>query len=251
MITGVGEKAYSQLTEKGPYANIKAFVDIFCNKLEEGERSAVHSGIVYKLIGAGVLDSLFDRNDLLTIEKFEIFERLKAEVKKKKQKPIKPEFIGMSDLGDYLVKKELMPIYSEDLRLIMLPHRKGFPGSHGEWLVGRAGAEWKVLDGDQMTNFMTSDTVNGERCCIGYVIDENIISYKNKTRQATKMQVDVGGTFFETVFWPDFNDESGVAPSGFKGLPVMMRFYNKYGKCSLKAVIPLIKKEQLETYNVL
>jgi DNA polymerase III alpha subunit len=251
MITGVGEKAYSQLTERGPYRDIKHFVDIFCGKQKEGERSAVHSGIVYKLIGAGVLDSLFERSDLATVEKFEIFERLKAEVKEKKQKPIKEEFIGMSDLGEYLIKKELIPIYSEDLRVIMLPHRKGFPGYHGEWLVGKAGAEYKIVDGDQITNFMTSDTANGERCCIGYVIDESIISYKNKTRQATKMQVDVGGTFFETVLWPDFNEESGAAPSGFKGLPVMMRFFNKYGKCTLKAVMPLIKKEQLEKYNVL
>ena len=252
IVRGVGPKAYEQLTANAPYEDFNQFVHTFFRKRSKDEvRSAVNSGVVYKLIAAGVLDSLFEGMDLAALEKFELFEKVKAKVKEQKQEPIKEEFIGMTGLGEYLVKKELIPIISEDLRPFMLPARNGAPHQHGYWYLKSFPP---VVSGDQITFLMdkaqVQGGVNGSFSCIGYVIDESIITYKDGKKQATKMHVDVGGEFFETILWPKWNQED-VSPSGFKKLPVLLTYKGKGDRFGLESVVPLLKKDQLGKYNVI
>jgi hypothetical protein len=155
----------------------------------------------------------------------------------------------MTRLGEYLVKKELIPIYSEDLRPIILPPRGGYPALHGDWFINNS--DIKIMSGLHITNFINSDMTSGRASCLAYVIDESIISYKNKTRQATKMQVDVDGVFFETILWPDWESETGVANSGFKKTPVVLIYEKRNNRCNLKNAVRLIDSGTEEIYNVL
>ena len=252
IILGVGPQAYSQLTSNAPYATFNDFVYTFFRKRKKEEgRSAVNIGIVYKLISAGVLDSFFeDIPGITVVEKFEQFEKLKAEVRNEKQTPIKEEFIGMTALGEYLIKKELIPVISEDLRPLTLPARGGSPHRHGYWDLKSFPP---IISGSQISYFIDQadlGTAQGEFSSLGYVIDEKIITYQGGNKQATKLYVDCGGEFFETILWPGWN-KGNIAVSGFKKLPVILTYKGTGTRVSLESVTPLIKKDQLKTYNML
>jgi len=251
MINGIGPAAYKQLTDNSPYSDLRHFLECHSTQRTSGEgRSSVHSGIIRKLIAAGVMDSFFEK-DLMPHQKISEFEYLYAEIRKEKPKPVPEEYAYMKPLGMYLLKKELIKVYSEDLRPIMMPPRGGAPSSINptDWEIGG----FVVTSAEMIFRYKEASAKKvGEECevaCLGYVLEEKLISYKNKTKQATKMTVDVGGTFFEDVLWPARGTET--SPSGFKGFPVMMiyRFTNNWA--SLIKVVPLLHKDQLSNYNVL
>ena len=136
-ILGVGEKAHLELVQGRPYKNIQDF----CQKiaavkksriLKTGDRwkmgtSALNSGVVKKLIIAGVMDSLFPRG-LDLIGKIEAYHEAIADATQAlniemaaltatKAKKVKPEkasqkIINLSALNRYQVHKDLMPIGS-------------------------------------------------------------------------------------------------------------------------------------------
>jgi hypothetical protein len=251
ILTGVGEKAYENLIQHKPYKNLEHFVRChFPTKEEEdqkklnkkagvaatgGKKSAVNVGIARKLISAGVLDSLFPEGSIIE-EKLRDFETVKAAVKGKKPEAVPEEYIGVSSLGKYLLRKQLIQIHSEDLRPILLSNRGGkersikaadrkgwftqdhYPvldGNQIEWIKNSVanGADNYVL-AQRLDYLLPEDTmlpkpsIIGESsrifCGIAYVISEKALAYKQKTRQATKLVLDINGFFTEEVLWPSY-----------------------------------------------
>jgi hypothetical protein len=296
---GVGEKAYESLMKNKPYQSLEHFIsshfptkeEELAKKLAKKEssdsekgvrKSAVTAAIARKLIAGGVLDSLFEPNFLIE-EKLYLFEQLRGQIRGKKPEKVPDEYVGVSTLGKYLLRKQLIQIHSDDLREIMLPMRGG------QKLSCRLGGEYKswfsqdgvaVLDGNQIQwfrkNFETGIPVDrligyfdsllqtpqanhvavpsqvgpNDRCfqAVGYVISEKAFPYKNKTKQANRMVLDFNGYFTEEMLWPD--QEQDIAEMGFKGKPVLAIFgLNKKG-VYIKKIFPLLTDEALEKYNM-
>lgn len=298
ILTGVGEKAYESLMKNKPYTSLEHFIRChFPTKEEENNKklakkegietekgirkSAVTAAIARKLIAGGVLDSLFEQN-LLIEEKLFQFEQIRGQVRGKKPEKVPDEFVGVSTLGKYLLRKELIQIHSDDLRELMLPSRGG---KKMPCKIGNGYESWfsqdgiVVLDGNQIQFFrkyfdlgvpvenlverfdsllqnnqinqaLPSQTGYNDRAfkAVGYVVGEKAFPYKNKTKQANRMVIDFNGYFTEEMLWPD--QEQDQAPLGFKGLPVLALFgLNKKG-VYLKRVIPLLTEAELEKYNM-
>lgn len=296
---GVGEKAYESLMKNKPYKSLEHFISSHfptkeeedqkkLNKkegldLEKGSRkSAVTAAIARKLIAGGVLDSLFEPGMLIE-EKLYQFEQLRGQIKGKKPEKVPDEYIGISTLGKYLLRKQLIQIHSDDLREIMLPVRGGqklscrlgdgyeswfsqggvivLDGNQIQWFrkIYDAGADvdkvvsyFDSLLQKQQSNQMSVPSQIGHRDrifqAIGYVISEKAFPYKNKSKQANKMVLDFNGYFTEEMLWPDQDEDQ--ADLGFKGKPVLALFgLNKKG-VYLKKVIPLLTEESLEKYNM-
>jgi len=247
-LKGIGSKTYQQLIDRAPYKDMASFVEAHFNKGSK-TRSSVHTGIAHKLIAAGVLDSLFTDKNIKVEEKLTLFEQEKSKIRKEKLSPVPEQYINTTPLGDYLMKKVLIPIYSEDLRPIMLPPRDGTLLSNGAWKVN----DYVVVNGKQIQN-VRAKTIHsaasyGEITCIAYVIDEKIINYKNKTKQATKIFVDSGGEFFEDVLWPSWGEN--VSASGFKNVPVLLVYKMTPDRLQLTNIVPLLQKEEFGKYNTL
>jgi DNA-directed DNA polymerase III PolC len=339
ILTGVGEKAYEDLIRHRPYTSLEHFVS--CHfvtkdedkskklakkaKQETGEatksvkKSAVNVGIVHKIIAAGILDSLFDP-DLLIEEKLLAFERMRGEVTGKKVEKVPEEYTGTSHLGKYLLKKQLIQVYSQDLRSIVLPNRGGKCSAakvspDSEMWYTQDGIP--VLDGNQLEYFKNkfnqgvptyllvnqfdkllpanSESINLSQISqderrfytVAYVISEKSFPYKNKTKYANKLVLDINGFFSEEILWPtrvDYKEkerkeeaeakrirdgkpprvftqeeieiekrkllEQDVAPIGFKKLPVLASFYLSKRGVALGSITPLIKEEDLERFNM-
>ena len=249
IVNGVGDKAYQNLLAQAPYSNIQDFVTKHLREREEGElRSAVHSGIVRKLIAAGVLDSLFDKPEYTIEDKLHIFEREKAILRNTAIQPIPAQYIGVTDLGRYLIKKELIPIYSIDLRPLMLPSRGG-KIINGQWYTH----DGEIVYSGMQMEYVKKKIANCEWSWndfsyLGYVISEKTQAYQQKAKQMTKLIVDVGGSFFEEVVWPSRN--GNIAPSGFQGLPVLIYFWSNESKMGIQKVEPLLKTTDRDRYNV-
>lgn len=268
-LSGVGPKAYEQLTKHIPYKSFEDFVKIHLGKREADDRSAVNRGIVEKLVAAGILDSLLPEG-LDIANKLGILNETYAVIRKKEVEPINPKYVGITALGRYMVKKQLIPIYSQDLRNLMLQSRGGrIQGHLGRWQIAydeilndQGAVELRyidVFDGNQIEFFRNLQIESRDKriaepdgvrhlACVAYVIDEKAFPYRNKTKQATRLYFDVNGYFFDEMLWPK-NDEN-IAISGFKGLPVLLILRDTEKRQSIEKIIPLLKKDDLENYFV-
>jgi DNA polymerase III subunit alpha len=311
ILTGVGEKAYEDLMRHTPYSSLEHFVrSHFPTKEEEdakkakkkalkdkpelsdkssdseddgpSRKSAVNAGISRKLIAAGVLDSMFDPS-LIIEEKLMHFEEVRRAVRgKKKADKVPSEYQGVSDLGKYLLRKQLVQIHSEDLRPLMLKNRggrqvpirantemsgwftqDGYPvldGNQLEYFKSKIGDEIPLTqlcrqfdmllpyDADQY--FQPSVTAEFERrfYVLAYVISEKSFPYKNKTKYANRMVLDINGFFTEEMLWPPKDKDS--ADLGFKKMPVLASFYMGSRGVSLGSVTPLLAEQDLEKFNM-
>jgi DNA polymerase-3 subunit alpha len=257
IMNGMGEKAYAQVVANAPYASLDQFVRIHLGKQAPGKRSAVHSGIARKLASAGVLDSLMPAKDLTVQEKLSLVEVSAALAKgKKKPEPLPPEFQHITSFGQYLLKKQLISVYSTDLRPIAMKNRGATIDERGVWRLQKREGQEKgtmILDGREV--MILKDKINQKQgpndllySCIAYVTQEKIIEYKGKTKRATKMFLDVNGTFYEEVFWPPYGEST--APSGFEDLPVCVIYRAQKDRLSIVHVEPLIPKEKVGDYSV-
>lgn len=250
-------------------------------KTAGSRKSAVNAGIARKLIAAGVLDSLFEP-DMIIEQKLMQFEAVRGAVRGKKPEAVPEEFASISALGKYLLRKELVQIHSEDLRPVMLKNRGGrqapIVADHevNGWFTQDG---FPVLDGNMLELFKTKfaagmpaerlgqyfdrllpygndNTYHPARISpnerrfyvLAYVISEKSFPYKNKTKYANKMVLDVNGFFTEEMLWPPKDADS--AEIGYKRLPVLASFYISPRGVSLGSINPLLAESDLEKYNM-
>jgi len=252
-LKGVGVKAFEQLVSNAPYRDMTHFCMTHFRKRSKDEpRSSVHTGIAHKLIMAGALDSLLDNEKEYTetsqslAAKLQYFEKAKAKVKaKKKPDPVDPAYIEVSSVGSYLIKKAVLPIYSRDLRPLTMISKGGFPHKiHPNcWVLD----DKLVMDGLDLRRLrLAAEEGNGFWTtfkAVGYVVEESTISYKNNSKQATKMFVDVNGEFFETILWPPYQDGPSVAKRGFKDKIVLLTYQSKADRFGLQSVEVLYEQQ--------
>lgn len=141
LVDGVGPQAHEELVSGRPYRDI---VD-FCEKIQARRlahaktkpagttkagkptpekrvlgHSSLHRGIVYKLVLAGVLDSLFPA-DASLYQKLEMYERALAEAqsrvtgKKVKLGAVDTSFLALDSIARYQAIKRILPVYSAPL----------------------------------------------------------------------------------------------------------------------------------------
>jgi hypothetical protein len=297
ILTGVGEKGYADLMRCKPYTSLEHFVrshfptkeEDLAKKIakkagktpEKGKRkSAVNAGLARSLIASGVLDSLFEA-DALIETKLRLFEEMVGQVRGKRAKKVPAEYAVIKALGKYLLRKELVPIHSQDLRPIVLRNRGGRTGpmrynNYEGWFTQDG---FPVLDGHQVDYFKAkfSEGVNvgslckaldqllpagsegqfqpsniGECerrfCTVAYVISEKSFPYKNKTKYANKMVLDINGFFTEEMLWPPKDKDS--ADMGNKGLLVLASFYLSGRGVQLGSITQLITKADLNSYDM-
>lgn len=238
IINGIGDAAYHQLVEGRPYKDLEDFVI----KSKKGGK-AVHKGVVVKLIAAGLLDSLYENKDLDIEDKIYEYFKVKAKVEGiKKIEEVPEEYRKLREIDQFLLKKELMPVISTDLRRFVLS-AKGLTPPQKKHLPWRnRSSMW--IDGVQLEYFRAAmekdDTFEGRMGCelktISYIIEESTKTYANKSKQMTKILLDTNGLFGENVVWPPFGEN--VAPTGFKNqiAEITWKFNKKRNELTIKKI---------------
>lgn len=259
ILKGIGEKAYAQIVNKAPYADLEDFLNKHFGPKAEGERGAVNSTHISTMAAAGLLDCFFGQDELVD-DKLVKIEMLKAKVKgKKKPEPVDERFKGITELGRYVAKKQLIDFYSEDLRPLVMQSRGGVL-INGSWYHKSFNEINKIYSAEELeeTHILAKehklllkeeDYIFG---AVGYVISEKTFQYQNKTKQATKIIVDVGGYFYEEVIWPSYDGPEKQAPTGFdKNIcQIWYEFSPRHGNIKVKTIAKLIDKNSVVGYHL-
>lgn len=254
IVSGIGEKAFAQLVKHAPYASLFEYVQVHHAKRDkDSERSAVNIGVSRKLVASGVMDSIFGPYAKAPVDqKLRILERAKAMIRQEKEDDL-GVFEGITPLGIYLIKKELINIYSEDVRSLVLGNR-GARIENGRWVLQN---NVQVIDGNEFETIkgqVERGTLgDGYYAMIAYVVKERTFTYKGKSKQASELILDVNGKFFKEVLWPPY--QGNVAASGFNKQLVVVyikirRDRNGKGRIGVDSVAKLIDDKDAGKYNI-
>lgn len=260
IVTGIGEKAYDQLVVKAPYVDLDGFVKAhFGARGADDARSAIHTGVVHKLVAAGILDSVMPDAGATVPDKIQAFEVLKCKHKGRKAKvePVPEEYHNITSLGRYMLLKQTVGVYSDDLRPIVLENRGGYL-ENGRWFININGRKLVVGDGESISKIKgLVEKGMGPRsgmaaACLAYVVSEKVQQYRQKgtgePRSMTKLVLDSGGVFWEEVIWPPRN--GAYAPTGYKGLPVMITYGFTSDRYYVNSINPLVDRGQENRYDL-
>lgn len=231
MLNGVGPAAHTELQAIKPYSNIQEFCDkVYALKVtkavitEEGKtrlgRSALNRGIMTKLILSGAADSLFPP-DMGVYDKLVAYsEAFMVSNKKRKPEPIDPRLMNLGPLQRFLLKKEVLPAYKEELvPTVAITHNvirrtgDGFVFLAKNEVQGD-GRIVPVVHGDKLTALQEIQEDSFIRAAVVAYVSDVEWFWDNK---AAKINFDVNGQKFQAIKWPDREPGSpkkAIVPSG-------------------------------------
>ena len=271
-INGVGPAAHAELCAGRPFIDIKDFcIKVAKNKLagikpvyeadgitqavdKKGKakfrlgQSTLKTGIVSKLIVAGVMDSLFPPESTLS-EKFNLFVTSMTDATKeilgKKQAPkLNHNLTNLSPIERFQMKKSILPSLTEDILPILAraniegisPQKdgKGFSYYSSDVKVIHSILAQSGNDADhlQRLEFVSGPVLkyynteyyieNGQSISTvvaAYITAERHFSYnKGKgEKHAVELIFDVDGEQFQSVKWPDRKSGQLTVPAGLEG----------------------------------
>jgi DNA-directed DNA polymerase III PolC len=230
-ISGLGSKIANKIIDNRPYTNIEDFV----------QKKVCGAEMSRKLIIVGALDSIFPKGSNF-IQKLQAYEtavskvefnskiedkriQISKEIDSKKSIRLKRTLEALISLGpkmptipavylsstsikQFLMKKAVFPTMNLDLHKIILNRENTtllLPATFGMKLVGKNGRdEYPLLTGEdiqEMDANMHSQDV--EAAAAAYVVETREFSYKNNTKKALSMTLDISGYITEKVLWPD------------------------------------------------
>ncbi len=223
--------------------------------------SALNRKVVYTLILSGAMDSLFPKtvvdsmgqeNEVLVSDQLQMYEAALAAVKsetaplkkdgtrkKVKVESVAPEYVHVSALRRFQMRKAILPAYAEDLQPLLLDAdtfgvsvqaRQVFDENTEEmasqelafftWTPpdGMRSIDLRLISCQELERLQYSEIERGSRLYIAvpaYVEGSKVFSYvrEDKRKTACKLQVDIDGGKFEFVRWPD---KTGGIPEQFK-----------------------------------
>lgn len=269
LLAGVGEKAHNELCEGRPYKTIDDLTN-WIAKIKESRKTvnpetgkvrkgttALHRGVITKLIVSGVADSLFENPTETTIlDKLTAYEESLAKaLGQKKGKKIDPKILNLNAITLFQYKKQILPVYYQDL-LPTLHQIK----THG--IVSEPGKntsfKYAPVDGTVVSDLLIQKgsvgkqplgvlpMVNGEQlkylnedieiydgqlvscAAAGFVVSERPFSYKGKGAKkgkilhAVEVVVDIDSEQFKFVKWPPKDGNKAVIPTGLTGSIVII-----------------------------
>jgi DNA-directed DNA polymerase III PolC len=217
VIKGLSAASMKSFMEKRPFISIRDFV----------EKEAIKPAMSRKLIIIGVLDSLFEKGTTL-MEKLQIYEdelelkkyndKIKAGKKPKKgpkKGQIPTDFLSLSPLDEFKLKKQILPTMEmslTDLIYEICPKIKKGIGKH---LYEAGKKDYIFVDGVKAQEIDSSEVTNQygvEYCTPAYIVSCNEFSYQQGTKKALKLLVECDGYNRECVLWPDYNTGKLVYP---------------------------------------
>lgn len=263
ILKGLGEKAADKIIGMRPYNGIQDFVD----------KKPVGHSLARKLIHIGVLDSLFPAGSTL-LEKMQIFEnavevyKYKEKIMKKsdneivwnqsiqnfieaarehpktkrckhviKEGKVEEDYIFISPMKDYILKKSIFPTIPMNLHDII--KNKGsnsvsiINSGQSSFLLNSNQQEVRYIKGSVYQNITNLEPQLGSNavvnfCFSAYVIDAKEFVYRNGERKALKINVDIDGYMEEFVIWPDKDTGILKYPKGLKKNAIIFMFMNRH-----------------------
>ena len=246
ILNGISDNLSSKIQAGRPYTDIKDFL----------KKKICGDTMTKKLVHIGVMDSILPTG-LNLEEKIKLVnqafidvayeEKIANGIKAKKPKTAicDPDYLMLSNLKDFQMKKAVYPTMNLELDVIM---REGTTAmSSGDTLM-IGGKDYKIRNSEYLSeNENKIFDKNIDFAIAGYVLELGYFTYANDTKKACKMTIDSSGYVSEKVIWP--NKETGVLsiPDGLEKGAVAWFCYTKRAK----KVYTNIDKVYIEKYSII
>jgi hypothetical protein len=229
LLKGIADNQADKIIANRPYSSVKDVV----------KRSECSLSLLKKLSHVGVLDSLFEP-ETPTERKIYLLNKAKIEVdheekltqgkkpKAMKEPEVDEDYICLTPLADYQIKKSIFPSMQIDLHSIAL---KSIPSVNN---LGRFpfcsvnNKDYKFFSGKVLKG-IDENNVNEEVtiASVGYIMKMEEFSYQGGAKKALKIFIDCSGYISEKVLWPD--RETGVLsyPENLKKGAIALFVFNK------------------------
>lgn len=217
MVKGLSDDTAVKIMTQRPYRDIKDFVT----------KDVLKPAMTRKLIHVGIMDSLFPESSTLE-DKMQLFEDTLEEIKyekaiaagkkaKLKKGSIDPDFLSMSPLESYVLKKQILPSMPTDLTSLLIDISNDLdPQPNGRAIVKRSGGTY-MFNGSIAEKVEKADLNNQVKYAVAcYVISVKEFTYSGGTKKALKMLVDTDGYMREYVKWPNYDTGELEYPAGLK-----------------------------------
>lgn len=202
-------KATESIIANRPYTNIQDFVD-------RVDRSKVNRAVVFKLILSGAMDSLFPAGtDHMVMMQDYLKAKAKAEGKKTAE-PVPSEYLSLTPLKTFLMKKKIFKMYSEEVtplainKLKALKRLSDFPGVPGMFLYNNPDPKARYAQTAVIDTNALFETLEEEQeqvfTMIAFIQDTEEFKYQNNQKTAMKFIVEAGDQTVEFVKWPEFGE---------------------------------------------
>ena len=263
LIDKVGEASINEIVSKRPFASFKDFY-------ERIDRRVVKKNVVYPLILADAMSSFFSTEQSYA-EKAAQYEQLRAGTKT--PDPIPEWLLDVSPLNQYLMKKKVFKVFSEDLfyitkdKLRMDGLIRPEPGNR--YYVFNSPHD-RYLDGAVLTNhamfhdiitgvFFANRIVSEEEkkmrfAAIGYVLDtedkefmgaSDLDKTKKVPKHMMKVTFEVGSDVITGVKWPDYKSVNhGIDKSVENSVCLFVLQKRDDGDAVIKKLIPVASLDE-------
>lgn len=218
IVKGLSDDTARKIVESRPFNNVEEFV----------KKDAVKPALTRKLIQVGVMDSLFpsfytiemklqDLEDAL--EKIK-YEKALAQGKKKailKKGSIDPEFLAMSPIEFFKLKKDILPSMPIDLTALIADINPRVIKQGGRPMVPYGKSVIHLMNGKLAETVDKASLKDRIKYAVAsYIVDAKEFTYAKGTKKALKLIVDTDGYSREMVKWPDYNTGELEYPSDLK-----------------------------------
>jgi len=219
VLRGLGDKSIEKIVENRPYSDINDFV----------RKEVVGPALAKKLIHVGVMDTLFDSSatpydkmkayeDAIELNNYEkkVASGVKAVLK---EGAVDPEFIGISPLDDFCIRKAIMPTSNMNLSKLILEEAERInEGSQTQAMYSDCrGAPVKFLEGQKLKELEAwNHQWEVKYCFAAYVVDAVEKPYAKNTRKRLILILDIDGEISERILWPDYNSGVLTYPAALK-----------------------------------
>ena len=201
ILNGISDNLSAKIQAGRPYLDIKDFV----------KKRICGETMTKKLIHIGVMDSILP--DVNLEEKIRLAnqafidvaydEKIEKGIKAKAPKiaSCDPDYLMLSDLKDFQMKKAVYPTMNLDLDYIM--NKETMVERSGE-ILAIGGKKYTVKSSDYLK--AVEDKImdkNMDFAVAGYVLELDYFTYANDTKKACKLIIDSSGYVAEKVIWPN------------------------------------------------
>lgn len=207
LIEGVGPAVITEILAKRPFNSL----DDLMTRID---RRVVNKGPMMKLIFSGTLNSFFEK-DIKDFQKIQIYLDKKATLEGKSTPESVPvEYIDMTPLKDFLLKKSIFKVYNANLTELAVPKllslkkidniAKNSNNSY-KFFFG-SNLQRSIIGKDLLEDYM-SKTGTKEFAIIGYVVDTEEKVYQN-TKTRLIVTVEIEDKTYNFIKWPSWGSNT-------------------------------------------
>jgi DNA-directed DNA polymerase III PolC len=241
VLKGMGDTVIQPIIQNRPYADIKDFV----------RKKVSGPSLTRKLIHVGVMDSLFPSGYTLlakmqsyedAIHEVAYEEKIKQgkKVKVPKKGEIDKQYLSLSPLQDFKLKKSILPTLPSNLSNLVIKYCPLMNESHNADRPRYADSKGRpktMLTGDEFSKVESGLPTNSDFyfCVPAFVIKAEEFSFSNNTKKALKLFLDIDGRISERVLWPPWEQDAPKYPKELvKGSIVLVFMSAQSGREEIK-----------------